>query len=200
MKVVLFCKGLSMRLREYSENIPKPMVKVGYQPECQCRAASKSCTTLSGRRRCFLANYSDGLSDLPLDSMIEHFYTKDKIASFMAYQSTQIFYMVRMTGDDSVSSINPISKSDLWINCGYFALRKEIFDYIHPGDELVEKPFQRLIANNQLAAYPHNGFLTAMDTFKDKQTLDDMHAKGNTSWHVWKKAERETIASVKAVS
>ena len=32
MKVVLFCGGLGMRLREYSEAIPKPMVKIGYRP------------------------------------------------------------------------------------------------------------------------------------------------------------------------
>ena len=32
MKVVLFCGGLGMRLRDYSESIPKPMVPVGYRP------------------------------------------------------------------------------------------------------------------------------------------------------------------------
>src|SRR5271157_4411883 len=32
MKVVLFCGGLGLRLREYSENIPKPMVPIGYRP------------------------------------------------------------------------------------------------------------------------------------------------------------------------
>ena len=32
MKVVLFCGGLGMRLREYSETIPKPMVQLGYRP------------------------------------------------------------------------------------------------------------------------------------------------------------------------
>src|SRR3954465_5322151 len=32
MKVVLFCGGLGMRLREYSENVPKPMVPLGYRP------------------------------------------------------------------------------------------------------------------------------------------------------------------------
>ena len=32
MKVVIFCGGLGMRLREYSESIPKPMVPVGYRP------------------------------------------------------------------------------------------------------------------------------------------------------------------------
>ena len=32
MKVVLFCGGLGMRLREYSESIPKPMVPIGHRP------------------------------------------------------------------------------------------------------------------------------------------------------------------------
>ena len=32
MKVVLFCGGFGMRLREYSDSIPKPMVEIGYRP------------------------------------------------------------------------------------------------------------------------------------------------------------------------
>src|SRR5580692_5120883 len=32
MKVVLFCGGFGMRMREYSENVPKPMVPIGYRP------------------------------------------------------------------------------------------------------------------------------------------------------------------------
>jgi glucose-1-phosphate cytidylyltransferase len=32
MKVVIFCGGLGMRLRESSESIPKPMVPLGYRP------------------------------------------------------------------------------------------------------------------------------------------------------------------------
>jgi glucose-1-phosphate cytidylyltransferase len=32
MKVVLFCGGLGTRIREYAENIPKPMIPVGDQP------------------------------------------------------------------------------------------------------------------------------------------------------------------------
>lgn len=32
MKVVLFCGGFGMRLRDYDENIPKPMVAIGYRP------------------------------------------------------------------------------------------------------------------------------------------------------------------------
>ena len=32
MKVVLFCGGMGMRMREYSEAVPKPMVPIGYRP------------------------------------------------------------------------------------------------------------------------------------------------------------------------
>ena len=32
MKVVLFCGGLGMRIRDYGENVPKPMIPVGQQP------------------------------------------------------------------------------------------------------------------------------------------------------------------------
>src|SRR6476661_8419630 len=32
MKVVLFCGGLGLRIREAGENVPKPMVTIGYRP------------------------------------------------------------------------------------------------------------------------------------------------------------------------
>ena len=32
MKVVLFCGGQGLRLRDYGENVPKPMVPIGYRP------------------------------------------------------------------------------------------------------------------------------------------------------------------------
>ena len=32
MKVVLFCGGLGLRLRDYSQTIPKPMIRIGSMP------------------------------------------------------------------------------------------------------------------------------------------------------------------------
>ena len=32
MKTVLFCGGLDTRIRDYSENIPKPMIPIGGKP------------------------------------------------------------------------------------------------------------------------------------------------------------------------
>ncbi|MFU8862105.1 MAG: glucose-1-phosphate cytidylyltransferase, partial [Cyclonatronaceae bacterium] len=134
----------------------------------------------------FLANYSDGLTDLPLNKMINRFHETDKVASFMAYRSTQSFHVVELGDEGAVNSISPISKSGLWINTGYFIFKQQIFDYMKPGEELVVEPFQRLIEDNQLNAYPFDGFWTSMDTFKDKQLIDSLYSSGQTHWEVWK--------------
>jgi len=51
-----------------------------------------------------------------------------------------------------VTEIHDVTKVDMWINGGYFVFRREIFDYIEEGDDLVEEPFRRLIAENKLMA------------------------------------------------
>lgn len=257
MKVVLFCGGLGMRLRDFSESIPKPMVTVGYRPilwnimryyahfghkefilclgykadmvkdyflnyneylsndfvfsaggkqidlissdiqDWQITFADTGMTSNIGERLLkvkhylkdddtFLANYADGLSDLPLDRIIDHHYEMNGVATFLAYKSTQSFHVVRLNDDSRVNSISPIAQSGLMINCGFFVLDRKVFDYIQPGDELVERPFQRMISEGKLVGYPYNGFWTAMDTFKDKQLLDDMYSRGEKPWEVWR--------------
>ena len=135
----------------------------------------------------FLANYADGLSDLPLDAMIADFRRRKVAASFVATRTGQSFHSVHSDDDGIVTSFGQIAESEFWINAGFFCLRRQIFDVLEEGDELVEKPFQRLIAKRQLAVYRHHGFWQSMDTFKDKITFDRMEARGNCPWMVWKK-------------
>jgi glucose-1-phosphate cytidylyltransferase len=256
MKVVLFCGGMGMRIREYSDSIPKPMVPIGYRPllwhlmkyyahyghkdfilclgykadvvkdyflnynECVSNNfvlsnGGKKLQLLSsdiqdwnitfvdtgiasniGQRlkavepylkgeSVFLANYSDGLTDLPLDAYLDHFLQRDKIGSFLAVTPSQSYHVVSVMGD-LASGISPISQMGLLINGGYFAFRAEIFDHLEEGEELVEKPFQRLIQCEQLLAYRYEGFWSCMDTFKDRQQLEDLYTRGNAPWEVWK--------------
>jgi glucose-1-phosphate cytidylyltransferase len=65
-------------------------------------------------------------------------------------------------------------------------LRRAVFDHIRSGEDLVEAPFQRLIAARELSAYRHDGFWHSMDTFKDKQAFDDLVARGTRPWEVWR--------------
>ncbi len=136
----------------------------------------------------FMANYSDGLSDLPLDDMLEEFKRKDVIAAFVSVRPSQSFHAVHSDSDGFVTSIEHVGASDFWINGGFLILRKEIFDYIGPGEELVEEPFRRLIEERKLMAYRYHGFWAAMDTFKDKKKFDSMEESGERPWRVWEQA------------
>ena len=55
-------------------------------------------------------------------------------------------------------------------------LRQEIFSYMKDGEELAEEPFRRLIKAGRLMAYAHDGYWACMDTFKEKQDLEDVFA------------------------
>jgi glucose-1-phosphate cytidylyltransferase len=261
MKVVLFCGGQGTRLRDYSETIPKPMVKLGYRPILWhvmkyyahfghkdfilClgykadviknfflnydEAVSNDLVISGGGREIrmlntdiddwtitfvdtgisanigerllavrehladeetFLANYSDGVTDLPLPDNIDAFQQSGKVASLMAVKPNESFYLVSFGDDGGVTDIGPVANSGNWLNGGYFIFRQEIFDYMRPGDELVVEPFKRLIAEGRLMAYPYTGFWEAMDTFKDKQRLDELFASGDAPWELWKRAPR----------
>lgn len=274
MKVVLFCGGLGLRIRD-AEDIPKPMVQIGYRPilwhvmkyyahfghkdfilclgyradaiknyflsynECvsndfvmtgggkqvklfnsdiqdwkitfadtgisanigeRLRAVEKH---LEGEDT-FLANYSDGLSDLPLPRQIEHFQRHDKIASFLCVKPNLSYHTVALEqgADSLVSGIRAISETDLRINGGFFIFKKKIFDYLRDREELVAEPFQRLVAERQLIGYPYEGFWASMDTFKDRQHLESLYAGGRAPWKVWngEAGQRHESATTSAIA
>lgn len=261
MKVVLFCGGLGTRLREHSENVPKPLVNIGYRPiiwhvmryyayyghkdfilclgykadaiknyflrydetvsndfvltqgggkiellgsdisDWKITFVDTGLNSNIGQRlravekyldgeEVFLANYTDGLSDLPLDVVLDYFKKHDKIGSFVAVKPTQTFHLVSLDEGGVVKNIRHVTEAGMRINGGFFIFKKEVFKYIKDGEELVQEPFHRLVSEKQLVAYPYDGFWACMDTFKDRQLLEDMYSQGKTPWEVWKKSSR----------
>ena len=259
MKVVLFCGGLGLRLREFSEHLPKPMVPIGSRPilwhvmkyyahyghrdfilclgfgadsiksyflnynECLSNdfvlsqggkrlelfgsdiddwnitfadsgvhanigQRLKAVEKYLGDDEVFLANYSDGLSDLPLPEQIADFSRQKKIASFLCVKPNLSCHFVTFSENGVVQAIDDVRASGLHINGGYFVFHRDIFRYIRDGEELVQEPFQRLVAQQQVIAYRYDGFWECMDTFKDRQHLDELCARGNAPWEVWKRS------------
>jgi glucose-1-phosphate cytidylyltransferase len=132
----------------------------------------------------FLANYGDGLSDLPLTSMIETFRESDAVVSVVLVQPTGSFDIVNVGPANVVTGTCPLSRSEIWINGGFFAMRSEILRDIRPGEDLLSGPLQRLIEKRAVLAYKYTGFWQCMDTFKDKQRLEELN-QGTAPWKVW---------------
>lgn len=257
MKVVLFCGGFGMRLREFSESIPKPMVNIGYRPilwhvmkyyahfghkdfilclgwkanvikeyflnyeECISNdfvlsGGGDSIKLLSsdiqdwnitfvdtgssakiGERlnavaphlqgeKTFLANYADGVSDLNLDELVDFHLQRRAIGTFASVRPSQSFHAVTTRHDGCVTGIQAITEAEVWMNGGYFVFDQEIFRYLKEGEELVEEPFERLIEQRKLVSLKYDGFWACMDTYKEKQLLDDMYLHGNSPWELWR--------------
>jgi glucose-1-phosphate cytidylyltransferase len=259
MKVVLFCGGLGLRLRDYADHIPKPMVPIGYRPilwhvmkyfahfghkdfilclgyqgdlikryflnydECVSNdfVLSNGGKTIElansdisdwritfvdtglrsniGQRLMavekhvtdedlFLASYADGLTALNFANYLAYARERDKVASFLSVKPNLSYHLVQTDPRGLVTGIQDFAQSGIRINAGFFVLKRDIFKYMEPGDELVIQPFLRLIREKQLVAFEYDGFFAAMDTFKDKQQLDNLYEGGQPPWKVWKDA------------
>ncbi len=240
-----------MRLREYSENIPKPLVCVGPRPvlwnvmkyyahwghkdfilclgykgdaikeyflgeldrggvgAAGSRANGNACgaTTVKygdwritfvdtglqtniGQRLLavqpyleaedvFLANYSDGLTDLPLPRLVRMFDRHRAAAAFLAVRPQQAWHTAEIASDGAVRNIKPISDHDTWMNGGFFVFDRRIFESIKLGEELVEMPFQRLIARKNCA----------LCVTKDSGAVW-IPTKTSSGWKIWSRAAK----------
>jgi glucose-1-phosphate cytidylyltransferase len=257
MKVILFCGGLGMRIKEAGENIPKPMVHVGDHPilwhimkyyahfghndfilclgyrgeaiknyfvnyaeflsndfvlskggkelkvfnsdihdwtitfvdtgaSSNIGQRLKAAERYLGDDEVFLANYSDNLTDFHLPNLIERFQQQNKTAAFLCVRPPLSCHYVSMSNDGLVQDIKSMDHSGIRINGGYFVFKRSIFQYINDGEELVREPFHRLIETQNLMAYAYDGFWKSMDTFKEKQELDELAGKGIAPWQLWK--------------
>ncbi|CAA7625525.1 sugar phosphate nucleotidyltransferase [Magnetospirillum sp. UT-4] len=258
MKVVLFCGGLGMRMRDWSQTLPKPMASLrnrpliwhvmrwyahwghtdfilclGHRGEAikeyflgYSEALSNDFVLSDGGRRVdllaedirdwritfvdtgmganigqrlkavepflegeqtFLANYSDGLTDVALPDLIERHRATRAVATFLAVRPSQSFHVARMGEDGTVAGIDDVRETDMWINGGYFVLDRAIFQAMGEGEELVLEPFQRLIAAGRLAAFRYEGFWRAVDTFKDLSEMETLVARGPGPWESWRR-------------
>ena len=136
----------------------------------------------------FLANYADVLTDAPLPEMVRLVEQEAKTAAFLCARPQYSFHVVQWKEGHTVDRIERCTEAEIWLNGGYFVLRPELFHDMQQGDELVEAPFKRLAEKSKLLGYRHRGFWAPMDTFKDHENLNEMHARGQRPWAVWERA------------
>jgi glucose-1-phosphate cytidylyltransferase len=256
MRVVIFCGGQGLRMREASEVAPKPMIPIGSRPvlwhvmkyyahfgftdfvlclgykaeaikhffltyseamandfvlseggakvhllktdihnwnitfvdtglHASIGARLRAVRHLLRDDEMFLANYGDTLTDADLPSMITRAREQDVTASFLAVRPNYSFHVVSVNEDGRVSTMSDVTRSDIWVNGGYFVMRREFLDELGPGEDIVDEPFQRLLAKGKLLAQRHEGFWAPMDTLKEKQRLESLHESGAAPWQLW---------------
>jgi glucose-1-phosphate cytidylyltransferase len=154
----------------------------------------KSVEAHIGSDELFMANYSDGVTDLHLPTLIDYARAQDRVGTMLAVNPNHSFHTVNMNATGEVSGIVDLRHSGVMINGGYFVFKRKIFDYINWGDDLVAEPFARLIDDKQLVAHTANAYWACMDTFKDKEQLEQMLDNGKATWRVWDQPAAQVLA------
>jgi glucose-1-phosphate cytidylyltransferase len=131
----------------------------------------------------FLATYGDGLTDAPLNDMIETLRASGKKGLFMSVRPRLSYHVVDASADGEVRSIKPMETAEVRINGGFFVMRTEILDDFQPGEDIMEV-VDRIAHDGGFMVYRYDGFWAPMDTIKDKQDLDAIVESGKAPWQI----------------
>ncbi len=126
------------------------------------------------------------MANIDLNELLRFHKDHKKIATISVVRPTSQFGILDVESDLVTNFVEkPIL--DHWVNGGFFVFEPEIFDYLGGNDVLEKESFERLVKDNEMAAYKHRGFWECMDTFKDSIELNEMWNANDAKWAVWKK-------------
>lgn len=257
MPLVILCGGQGTRLREVTENIPKPLVDIGGRPilwhimklyrhhgtrrfvlalgyksdlikdyflsyrttmadftvhmnpravefhnvagneDWAVTCAETGLYTGTGARLrrvrdyvdadTFLFTYGDGVADVDISALVDYHNTHDQVATVTGVHPASRYGEMTMDGDTVVEFNEKPTLPAGFVSGGFFVFDRGVFDYLSEDDDemLEQNPLQKIARDGQLQVFPHEGFWTGMDTFRDYTMLNDLWKRGAAPWKVW---------------
>jgi len=131
----------------------------------------------------FLATYGDGLGNIDVNRKLDFHRDHGLLFTITAVHPPARFGvleidsgLVRHFGEKTQTGLG-------WINGGFFVLNREVANYIEGDSEPLETgALPRLVSEDQLMAFEHDGFWQPMDTLREKQDLSLLAAQSPPPW------------------
>jgi glucose-1-phosphate cytidylyltransferase len=137
----------------------------------------------------FCLTYGDGLGNVDIRGLLTFHRSHGKLATVTAVRPPGRFGDLRLSDKQVAAFAEKPQVSHGFINGGFFVFERAFIErYLADRDELVleGEPLQRVAADGQLMAWPHEGFWQPMDTYREWKLLDGLWAAGKAPWKVWK--------------
>ena len=133
----------------------------------------------------FCFTYGDGVSDINIQKLIEFHQSHGKLATVTAIQPPGRYGALNLNSERVEQFQEKPAGDGSWINGGFFVLEPEVMDFIDgPTTAWEESPLKKLADQQALMAYRHTGFWKAMDTLRDKVSLENLW-QTTAPWKVW---------------
>ncbi|MGA2951100.1 MAG: glucose-1-phosphate cytidylyltransferase [Caulobacteraceae bacterium] len=137
-----------------------------------------------GETFCF--TYGDGVAAIDIAALTAFHAAHGRRATITAVAPPGRFGALEFDGDKVTSFREKPDGDGGRINGGFFVADPSVLDLIEGPETIWERePMETLAAEGDLVAYRHEGFWAAMDTLRDKITLEEMWARGDAPWKVW---------------
>jgi glucose-1-phosphate cytidylyltransferase len=134
----------------------------------------------------FLLTYGDGLADVDIEAQVRFHRAHGALATMTVVRPQARFGSTSIEGDRVVAFREKPQTEGSFINGGFFVLSPSVLDYIDGDDTPLEStPMDRLVANDQLRAWRHEGFWQPMDTLREKDLLESLWQSGQAPWQAW---------------
>jgi glucose-1-phosphate cytidylyltransferase len=169
----------------YAEPWRVTLVDTGEQTETGGRL--KRIASYLEDEEAFFFTYGDGIGDVDLTALLEFHRSHGLQATLTAVYQPGRYGALEIDSHNHISSFREKPRGDGGrINGGFFVLSPQVFELID-GDQTIweREPLQHLAKLGQLAAFPHDGFWSPMDTLRDKNLLEELWQSGTAPWKVW---------------
>jgi glucose-1-phosphate cytidylyltransferase len=131
----------------------------------------------------FLATYGDGLGNVNIKKLLNFHQTHKQLATVTAVHPPARFGLLDIENGSVNHFGEKIQTESDWINGGFFALNRQVAEFITDDSEPFETgALPRLVSQHQLMAFKHEGFWHPMDTLREKQDLAALASQSNPPW------------------
>ena len=136
----------------------------------------------------FMLTYGDGLADIDIGALLRFHHQAGKLVTVTGIRPPSRFGEMHVQGNLVTEFTEKPQVSEGLVNGGFFVCQREFLSYLSVDESCVleHEPLKRLVADGQLAVYPHEGFWQCMDTFREYEVLTGLWERGEAPWRIWK--------------
>src|SRR3989338_9674186 len=138
------------------------------------------------RDKYFMVTYGDGVADININLLFKFHKKQKTIGTITGVHPRSKYGLLKINyRNNLVTEIREKPVLSDWISGGFMVFDKRFFNYLK-DNEMDLEAINRLIKEEQLSIYKHEGFWFGVDTHKELEDLNNFWRTDNPPWRVWR--------------